>query len=68
MRYFRMFVLVVLPFAAAYFVSYFFRTINALISESLVLDLKLEAAHLGLLTSVYFLTFAVRSNSNGIFA
>jgi MFS family permease len=58
MRYFRMFVLVVFPFAAAYFISYFFRTINALISESLVLDLKLEAAHLGLLTSVYFLTFA----------
>jgi MFS family permease len=59
MRYFRMFVLVVLPFAAAYFISYFFRTINALISENLIGDLKLKAVHLGLLTSVYFLTFAV---------
>jgi MFS family permease len=49
----------VLPFAAAYFISYFFRTINALISESLVIDLKLRSAHLGLLTSVYFLTFAI---------
>jgi MFS family permease len=59
MRHLRAIVLVMLPFSAAYFTSYFFRTINALISQNLVLDLKLGAAHLGLLTSAYFLAFAV---------
>jgi MFS family permease len=58
MRHLRIAVLVVLPFSAAYFASYFFRTINALISYNLVADLKLSAAHLGLLTSTYFLAFA----------
>ena len=53
------FILVVLPFAAAYFVSYFFRTINALISASLVNSFNLDASKLGLLTSVYFAAFAV---------
>src|SRR4249920_1037861 len=50
--------LLLVPLAAAYFASYFFRTINALISTELSQDLHLEARHLGLLTSVYFLTFA----------
>jgi MFS family permease len=50
--------LLVVPLAAAYFASYFFRTVNALISGDLVGDLNLNAGQLGLLTSVYFLTFA----------
>jgi MFS family permease len=54
----RAFVMLVLPLAAAYFASYFFRTVTALISSDLVSDLHLQAGHLGLLTSVYFLTFA----------
>jgi MFS family permease len=54
----RAFLFLVLPLAAAYFASYFFRTINALISSELTNDLQLNARHLGLLTSVYFLTFA----------
>ena len=49
---------VFLPLAAGYFLSYFFRTINALIAGSLVTDLGVDASHLGLMTSVYFLTFA----------
>jgi MFS family permease len=57
-RYLRASMLVVVPFSAAYFASYFFRTINALISNDLVADLNLRAADLGLLTSVYFLAFA----------
>jgi MFS family permease len=52
------FAMLLLPLAAAYFASYFFRTINALISGELASDLHLQAGHLGLLTSVYFLTFA----------
>jgi MFS family permease len=50
---------VLLPFAAGYYLSYLFRTINALIANDLAADLDLNAFHLGLLTSVYFLAIAV---------
>ncbi|WP_439406645.1 MFS transporter [Bradyrhizobium sp. DASA03076] len=46
------------PFVAGYYLSYLFRTINTLISGQLSADLGLDAANLGLLTSVYFLVFA----------
>ena len=49
---------VFLPFAAAYFLSYVFRSINAVIAPDLTADFSLSAAQLGLLTSVYFLAFA----------
>ena len=49
---------VMLPFAAGYFLSYLFRTINALIADDLAADLNLGAADLGFLTSIYFLVFA----------
>ena len=47
-----------LPFAAGYFFSYFYRTVNAVIGPVLVAELKLDAAALGLLTSAYFIAFA----------
>jgi len=47
-----------LPFAAGYYLSYLFRTINAVISPDLVRDIGIDAAGLGLLTGVYLLTFA----------
>jgi len=47
-----------LPFGLGYFVSYVFRTVNAVIAPDLVADLGLSPADLGLLTSAYFLTFA----------
>jgi MFS family permease len=50
--------LVFLPFAVGYYLSYLFRTINGLISSVLTSNLALGAVDLGLLTSVYFLTFA----------
>ena len=50
--------LVVLPFAAGYYLSYLFRKINALIASRLAADLGLGAAELGALTSVFFLGFA----------
>ena len=56
--YWRPILLVFLPFAAGYFLSYFFRTINAVIAGQLTAELGLDASHLGLMTSVYFLTFA----------
>ncbi len=49
---------VFLPFAAGYFLSYLYRTVNAVISPDLVGEFGLSAATLGLLTSTYFLAFA----------
>ncbi|MEH2519050.1 MFS family permease [Bradyrhizobium sp. AZCC 1610] len=47
-----------LPFVAAYYLAFLFRTINATIANSLASEFGLGAGDLGLLTSVYFLTFA----------
>ncbi|WLA47753.1 MFS transporter [Bradyrhizobium elkanii] len=57
---------VFLPFAVGYYLSYLFRTINALIAAPLTSELGLDAGDLGLLTSVYFLTFAVAQIPVGI--
>jgi MFS family permease len=57
-RYWRPILFVLLPFSAGYYLSYFCRTINALIAGKLIDELALDAAHLGLITSIYFLTFA----------
>ena len=57
---------VFLPFVAGYYLSYFFRTINALIAAPLALELGLDAGDLGLLTSVYFLTFAAAQIPIGV--
>ena len=46
------------PFAAAYYFSYFYRYINAVIAKELVRDFGLAPADLGLLTGAYFLSFA----------
>src|SRR6185295_7679269 len=54
----RLVVCMLLPFAAGYYLSYLFRSINALIAGDLRADLGLSAADLGLLTSAYFLVFA----------
>ncbi|WP_349253722.1 MFS transporter [Bradyrhizobium sp. CB82] len=57
---------VFLPFAAGYYLSYLFRTINTLISEPLAVDLGLDAGSIGLLTSVYFLIFGAAQIPIGI--
>lgn len=46
-----------LPFASAYFLSYLYRTVNAVVGPVLSTELSLGAADLGLLTSAYFITF-----------
>ena len=46
-------------FAAGYFLSYTYRTVNAVISPELSRDLALADASLGFLTSAYFLAFGV---------
>ena len=55
----RLVVLVLAPFALGYFLSYFFRSVNAVVGPRLVADLGLSAAELGLLTSAYLFAFAL---------
>ncbi|WP_407175428.1 MFS transporter [Bradyrhizobium sp. STM 3562] len=57
---------VFLPFAAAYYLSYLFRTIGATIAGPLASEFGLKADDLGLLTSVYFLTFAAAQIPIGV--
>ena len=47
-----------LGFAAAYLLSYLYRTVNAVISPELSSSLGVSASSLGLLTSAYFVAFA----------
>ena len=49
---------VFLPFALAYFLSYIFRGVNAVIFPYLERDIGITAGDLGLLTSAFFLFFA----------
>ncbi|WKA26192.1 MFS transporter [Bradyrhizobium roseum] len=57
---------VFLPFVAAYYLSFLFRTINATVAGSLTSEFGLSAGDLGLLTSVYYLTFAAAQIPIGI--
>ena len=49
---------VFIPFALGFFLSYLFRTVNAVIAPDLARDIGVDPASLGLLTSAYFLSFA----------
>ena len=55
-----------LPFAGAYFLSYHFRTANAVVGPVLSEELSLGAAELGLLTSAYFLAFGAAQLPLGV--
>lgn len=48
-----------LPFSAAYFLSYFYRSANAVVGPELARELALSAGDLGLLTSAYLLAFCL---------
>src|SRR5512134_1062154 len=54
----RLLLLVFCPFAAGYFLSFFFRNVNAVISKDLARDFALSPQELGFLTSMYLLAFA----------
>jgi MFS family permease len=54
----RALLIVFCPFAAGFFLSFFFRNINAVISKDLVAEFALTPANLGFLTSMYLLAFA----------
>ncbi len=55
----RLVALVFLPFATGYFLSYFFRNVNAVIGKDLAREFALGAADLGLLTSAYLVAFGL---------
>jgi MFS family permease len=55
-----------LPFVAGYYLAFLFRTINAVMAAPLTVELGLGAGDLGLLTSVYFATFAAAQIPIGI--
>jgi len=57
---------VLVPFAAGYFMSYLYRNINAVVGRYLVDELGLSGADIGLLTAAYFLTFAIAQIPIGI--
>ena len=54
----QVFLRILLPFALGYYLSYFFRVINAVLSTDLAAELGLGPQDLGLLTAAYFITFA----------
>jgi MFS family permease len=49
---------VFLPFAGGYYLSYLYRSVNAVIAEDLTADVGLSASDLGILTSAYFVAFS----------
>lgn len=55
-----------LPFAAGYGVSYFFRTVNAVAGPTLATEFDLGPDRLGFLTSAYFLAFSLAQIPLGI--
>lgn len=55
----RLIATVWLPFSVAYFMSYGLRNINAVLAPELTRELALSAADLGLLTSTFYITFAL---------
>jgi len=55
------------PFAAGFFLSYLFRNANAVIARDLAAEFSLSPADIGLLTSMYLLSFAVMQVPVGVF-
>ncbi len=49
---------VFIPFAAGYFLSYLYRVVNAVIAPNLITDVGVGPSALGMLTAIYFISFA----------
>ena len=63
----RLLALVFAPFAAGFFFSYVFRNVNAVIARDLAAEFSLTSADIGLLTSMYLLSFAAMQVPVGVF-
>ncbi len=55
-----------LPFALGYFLSYLYRTVNAVIAPNLAADIGVDPSGLGLLTAAYFIAFAASQLPLGV--
>ncbi|MGQ0664200.1 MAG: MFS transporter [Pseudomonadota bacterium] len=55
-----------LPFAAGYFLSFLFRTVNVVIGPDLLAEFGLDASGLGVLTGAYFAAFALFQLPGGV--
>ncbi|MBI5163213.1 MAG: MFS transporter [Magnetospirillum sp.] len=53
----RLTLTVLAPFAAGYFLSYLYRTVNAVLAPEIGRAIVLDSAAIGLMTGAYFLTF-----------
>ncbi|MEK7751212.1 MAG: MFS transporter, partial [Acidobacteriota bacterium] len=62
----RLLALVFAPFAAGFFFSYLFRNVNAIIAKDLAAEFSLSPADVGLLTSLYLLSFAAMQAPVGV--
>ena len=49
---------ILMPFGIGYYMSYLFRTVNAIISPQLVSEVGMSPSTLGFMTAAYFITFA----------
>ena len=63
----RLLALVFAPFAAGFFFSYVFRNVNAVIAKDLAAEFSFSPADIGLLTSMYLLSFAAMQVPVGVF-
>ncbi len=52
-------ILALTPFMLGYFMSYLYRSVNAVVAPDLVKDISLGASELGLLTAAYLFAFAL---------
>jgi MFS family permease len=66
-RSWRLIASVFLPFALGCYLTFLFRSINGLISGQLKSDIGIDAADLGLVTSIYFLVLAAAQIPIGSF-
>lgn len=57
---------VVLPFSVGYFLSYLYRTVNAVLAPEIGKAIPLDGADIGLMTGIYFITFAAAQLPLGI--
>ena len=57
---------IILPFCGGYFLSYLFRSTNAVIAPHLITELNVNSQQLGMLTSSYLFAFAIMQIPLGI--
>lgn len=55
-----------IPFASGFFISVLYRTVTSVLAPHLIMEFNLSAADLGLITSSYFIAFALAQQPLGV--